>query len=54
MNEILPLAILAGVLLACGLIIAAIAEHRRKDLIAELEEEAERIVSHGECPWNLR
>ena len=35
-------AILGAVTLCCGLLFAAIAEHRRKDLIAEMMDEAER------------
>jgi hypothetical protein len=55
--DLLTIAVIGGITLCCGLLFAAIAEYRRKDLIAEMMDEAERSVRHGDehpCPWNLR
>lgn len=50
--------LLGCVVLACGLIIAAIADaiahRRRQSLIREMWDEADRVVHRVECPWNLR
>lgn len=46
---------LTAALTAICLLFAAIAEHRRKDLIVEMMDEAERCVRHGDaCPWDLK
>lgn len=52
MAILFTIAILAGVALACGLIVAAIAEHRRKSILAEMMDEAERVIRHDDQhPW---